>query len=766
LQIEAESVAAKDGRIQEGDQILQINGIDVRNREHAQQLFASNRLDFTVLVARAPSQLHEAYTYIQQHQSKLENLEFPRIHCLNHTKIIEEEFVDDFDNEVKCTSVTLENNHLEKDSGVGRTDESTKYEESSTEHEAVDKLSVNNGTMDSRQSQITSESSSGDNSNINESELILEKCENNTKSDVFSAHKYSIHGIDSYLPLCVNNLNSSLDREMEILHQEMQSIQLECESLVNDKRSQQNSLQIQTKQTPNRANFHYQNREKYIQHTYMNIDEIQTNIQTNSSASIKLSPQSQQQSKIESQTSCEPSNSNGLTSFTSSQSSPTNLPKEKKESVERWIKNMPLSAVGSNRKPKLGICRPNMCEEKERDSSSAYNTGESSRSTPLTLELAPIPVAITANKEDKETSLHYRSIMSLVSPCKGMEDKSTQLHESDVASIWSCESCRRCCRNFLESRETILQQNRYKPNNSDSSFGITARNNSLSPNMRRMKCDTFDSNNRESNRNYVTLYPCSTTMYTNEANLQHTIWLQQQLFRESLAKKQFDKMSNHRPNGSSSLPSHKPQMSSFPNIAYSSSKVIKDSSFMSSFNGSVPPSPSKSAPLTSNVRANNENFIKMEWKVKRRPDGSRYITRRPVRNKILKERALKIMEERCSGLTTDDDAMSELKVGRYWNKDERKRHFEKARDRKKREIMIRSTKMAALREHSEEREINNTNGSLTRTANRDNASKSCTSKRNKLITVQDLNRNFNTSNASSTGSKQISSNGILSVTTV
>ena len=51
-----------------------------------------------------------------------------------------------------------------------------------------------------------------------------------------------------------------------------------------------------------------------------------------------------------------------------------------------------------------------------------------------------------------------------------------------------------------------------------------------------------------------------------------------------------------------------------------------------------------------------------EWKVKIRPDGTRYITRRPARNKLLKERAKKVSEERSSGLTTDDDAMSELKV--------------------------------------------------------------------------------------------------------
>lgn len=93
---------------------------------------------------------------------------------------------------------------------------------------------------------------------------------------------------------------------------------------------------------------------------------------------------------------------------------------------------------------------------------------------------------------------------------------------------------------------------------------------------------------------------------------------------------------------------------------------------------------------------------KMEWKVKRRPDGTRYITRRPVRNKILKERALKIMEERC-GITTDDDAASELKIGRYWTREERKRHLEKARDRKQRkEILMKTAKLSEAVDKNEE----------------------------------------------------------------
>ena len=52
-----------------------------------------------------------------------------------------------------------------------------------------------------------------------------------------------------------------------------------------------------------------------------------------------------------------------------------------------------------------------------------------------------------------------------------------------------------------------------------------------------------------------------------------------------------------------------------------------------------------------------------EWKVKIRKDGTRYVTRRPsARNNIMKDREIVLNRERMSGMTTDDDAMSELKV--------------------------------------------------------------------------------------------------------
>ncbi|XP_019720622.1 PDZ domain-containing protein 4-like [Hippocampus comes] len=81
---------------------------------------------------------------------------------------------------------------------------------------------------------------------------------------------------------------------------------------------------------------------------------------------------------------------------------------------------------------------------------------------------------------------------------------------------------------------------------------------------------------------------------------------------------------------------------------------------------------------------------RMEWKVKIRSDGSRYVAKRPVRDRLLKARAMKIREER-SGMTTDDDAVSEMKMGRYWSKEERKQQLQKAREqRRRREIMMQS----------------------------------------------------------------------------
>lgn len=77
----------------------------------------------------------------------------------------------------------------------------------------------------------------------------------------------------------------------------------------------------------------------------------------------------------------------------------------------------------------------------------------------------------------------------------------------------------------------------------------------------------------------------------------------------------------------------------------------------------------------------------MVWKVKRRPDGSRYIVKRPVRNRASQLSSSIRKNMRYNEITTtEEDTVSEVKIGRYWTKEERKRHIEKARERRHQQL--------------------------------------------------------------------------------
>ena len=67
----------------------------------------------------------------------------------------------------------------------------------------------------------------------------------------------------------------------------------------------------------------------------------------------------------------------------------------------------------------------------------------------------------------------------------------------------------------------------------------------------------------------------------------------------------------------------------------------------------------------------------MEWVVKRRADGSRYITRRPAKcprsRRAERRRTAEDRRQRQRVETTTDDGRSECKAGRYWTRHERRR---------------------------------------------------------------------------------------------
>ncbi|KAH9363565.1 hypothetical protein HPB48_005902 [Haemaphysalis longicornis] len=300
---------------------------------------------------------------------------------------------------------------------------------------------------------------------------------------------------------------------------------------------------------------------------------------------------------------------------------------KKAVSVEQWLHQGSTGLPASPQKWDAGD-----------SGSSAYHTGGSSSASPPTLELGgPGPGSAAPTRPVRHGRTTSTPMLPFLQPAaRGgattvastlhgsapTEDKSTQMRDSDMHSMTGCESCR-CHLDFATSPRRLPKT---------VSEPACVRRGSSVP-------------------DYASLYP---TMYTNPQNLQHTMWLQQNLFREALARR------SSRSQAKSSTSSSKKDLAA---------------------------EPSEDAEL------------KSQWKVKRRADGTRYITRRPARTKLLKEREQKILEER-SGLTTDDDNHSELKTGKYWTKEERKRHLEKARDRKKKEMMLK-LKMAILKEAHE-----------------------------------------------------------------
>ncbi|KRT85749.1 PDZ domain-containing protein, partial [Oryctes borbonicus] len=259
--------------------------------------------------------------------------------------------------------------------------------------------------------------------------------------------------------------------------------------------------------------------------------------------------------------------------------------------VEQWLitqdncwnpqGNEAAKEIKSKEKTRSKSLKSNSSGEEHENSSSAYNTGGSSNSNHLTFELA-------CNLDSKQKNM-YTSTLVLCPFVQPEEELKTA----------SCDTYK-----TQKLKKTKV------PNTTKLSPGVK-------PGL----------------ANHI----ISDTMYTNVANLQQTMLLQQQLFRQTLGQY------------GTTIPSTNTENLSQMSVAQKSSSTTLNT--------------------------------KMEWKVKRRPDGTRYIARRPVRNRILKDRALRISEERC-GLTTEDDTLSELKIGRYWTKEERKKHLEKSKERK------------------------------------------------------------------------------------
>lgn len=397
---------------------------------------------------------------------------------------------------------------------------------------------------------------------------------------------------------------------------------------------------------------------------------------------------------------------------------------------------------------------------KDTSTTSAYNTGgESCRSTPLTLELHP------SYGDDDGGGGYNMSMLSLAvtngghTPPSDSEvnfnmDFAQQRHGRNKSKLVSTASHATTSKSGKDSKESSKGK--------DSSHSKSSTNNNNKSNLSKSPSSSSVSHTtqtpglpprRDKLQNLYTQY--ADVMYTNHANLHHTIMVQQKLFQQQLAKQarqqqqqqqyQYhnnhkhhqqhkEKSSKHRKSHDSTAektgkghtladhqhsgvkPGVNTSQTSPPKQRSSSSSSKSHQSTASSNSKTVSTFPQQQQNSSENGAANNgtpgqgssgsdNGNVQMEWVVKLRPDGSRYIARRPIRSKILKERAKKLAQERC-GMTTDDDAMSEMKMGRYHRKEDRKRHLEKAKEYKRKKEQLMKQKLESLKESDEQKEPN------------------------------------------------------------
>lgn len=333
---------------------------------------------------------------------------------------------------------------------------------------------------------------------------------------------------------------------------------------------------------------------------------------------------------------------------------PRSVPRMGTRKVKTGVSPAPDSSDTVGRRdtpptPKMGQTRiGGKYIDKDGNITSAYNTGESCRSTPLTLEL---------NMASDEGDKGFKNSMLCLATTGTTTTSPLPSHSDTEKQTQTPARSRECSSD--ENYMTIANANNRK------NVDINKKLENTKGKM----------NSGESLQDLYMQY--ADVMYTNHANLEHTIQIQQKLFQQQMDQKTL----HRRRQGSSPSSKNGGSVSGYqsPNNSQQTAKS----------NEQTPPDSGQS---------------QMEWVVKRRPDGTRYITRRPVRSKMLKERAKKISEERC-GMTTDDDAMSELKTGRYWTKEERKRHLEKARDYKRRREIMARAKMETVKEADEKKDI-------------------------------------------------------------
>ncbi|XP_072291371.1 PDZ domain-containing RING finger protein 4-like [Eucyclogobius newberryi] len=512
-EISPNSIAARDGRIREGDRILQINGQDVQDREVAMAALSNEECRrIVLLVARPELQLEEAWLDDEHseflEQLKMEMLEEQQREEMEMAALEEDQDQRAEDERPSCSSLSQHTHHVSN-----RRD--TRGSSENVLAQIQRRLSQCLRDRDTHRLPGSTRLDDRDEDEEGErfQQLLELKCQirNSGEYDLFYSRRSTIE--------CSVAEQGSVQHELRMLNEELRSIELECQNIMQAHKLRKDQ------ESPSSGN-------------------------------------------------------SGLSS--------------KNQSPKR----------GNQTRSKLTDINERL-EKYDKDSSSAYNTAESSRSTPLQMDRSP------------EHSLQRISLTNQRNLCSGLS-----LHQSSP----------------VPALRAPVQGKGSSPDHSNPSESDHAPQ---------------PEEDKQSSKVSVPQIPYFSPSHSSQQR-------------------------------QSTIPAHARHYQSYMQLIQQRSAVEYAQSQLS---------------LLSLCKEPQIPEPKMEWKVKIRSDGTRYITKRPVRDKILRERALKIKEERSGGMTTDDDAMSEMKMGRYWSKEERKQHLVRAKEQKKRREFMQRSRLESLKEN-------------------------------------------------------------------
>ncbi|XP_056604660.1 PDZ domain-containing RING finger protein 4 [Triplophysa dalaica] len=566
-QVEPNSLAARDGRIKEGDRILQINGHDVQDKEEAVALLSNdNSRSIVLLVTRPEGQMDGSWLDEDHHdfleELKMEILEgkkkegiYQTVSRMKQSKRLEEQSTD---------TATCSSGIPEKDSGVKCSfEEDSEHElshsQTRTQHQLLERWEAGSrlvpmdtmsfGRQEPGQDGMMSENGV----ECDQFQQLLElKCQIRNGGECGLVYRRS-STIECSL---TDQGGSGVARELHMLNEELRNIERECQSIM-----QAHQLRRSKHDSPR--------------------TDKENRLRRCKLADINEHPERLQWEKL-----------------------------------------------------------------RDKDSSSAYNTAESSRSTPLGTEGSP---DLSVHRRVHLTNQkNLRSTQNVQSPYNSQ-------YNSPILSFPSQSSSAYTRAHTYTSSTPPLQTPMTSPGSQGpcQAFSSSLEQSPSNPSESdpALPADDEHCERNRSRASATRHYP--SPYHSNTAPTQTPGTRHYQSYLQLL------------------------QQHSTSSLEYSQSQLS-----LLSLRGR--PGPAQSG--------------RVEWKVKVRADGTRYVARRPARDRILRERALRIREERSGGMTTDDDAVSELKMGRYWSKEERKQQLARAREQRRRREFMQRSRLECLKE--------------------------------------------------------------------